>query len=435
MTDIFLSMTRKKLYDAIWEYSVMGVSKEFELNYPKLLESCKKSDIPVPPSGYWMKLAAQKEVSHLKQELQGDFEEIIRLIKKSNVHEINSTINRNEKNQVEQQNSKIQEKEDKSCNKFDDSKLIFLNQLEQNKVLNYVNRIQINENKRLHPKLISYKKSVSSWKKQKKQSENNYYSSYGQKREIPQFISEISNESFPRMLKILDAIFVAIEALGGKIYSDLSMKIRTDIVKIEFFEAKDKFKHELTKNEAKELVEYNDAKKAGHYAYKPRIKKYDYKFNGKLKIRFGERHYISDSKNEILENQLGIILITLYEKSEENRIKREKQELEQRIRQEKAKRAEEKRQAIQNEKELTQALVNQSEDYQIACQIRNFISAMVLQNKHKPEEEWISWANNKADWFDPTISMEDNLLGKRNHKLSKEEKELLKKFERRNWFD
>ena len=59
------------------------------------------------------------------------------------------------------------------------------------------------------------------------------------------------------------------------------------------------------------------------WASKPQIRKYDKVYNGKLRIVFGERSYIRDNDSEKLEDRLGDILVTLYEKAEENRIARE----------------------------------------------------------------------------------------------------------------
>ena len=35
---------------------------------------------------------------------------------------------------------------------------------------------------------------------------------------------------------------------------------------------------------------------------------------------------------------------------------------------------------------------------------------------------WASWARAKADWYDPTIAKEDELLGKREHEKNQESK-------------
>ena len=37
--------------------------------------------------------------------------------------------------------------------------------------------------------------------------------------------------------------------------------------------------------------------------------------------------------------------------------------------------------------------------------------------------EWINWAQRKADWYDPTVALEDDYLGKRDHGKSNEEKD------------
>lgn len=58
-----ITMTRKQLYDEIWEISVTGISKKYNCVYTELLKICKEKDIPVPPSGYWTKLSFNKPVT------------------------------------------------------------------------------------------------------------------------------------------------------------------------------------------------------------------------------------------------------------------------------------------------------------------------------------------------------------------------------------
>ena len=139
-------------------------------------------------------------------------------------------------------------------------------------------------------------------------------------------------------------------------------------------------------------------------------------------------------EKEKLENRLGDILISLYEKSEENRIDRERREEEQRIREEEARKQEELRKRKETEIEHTKSLVNKAEDYRIALEIRAYIDGMVKNVNSEATSEWIEWARQKADWFDPTIAREDEYLGKRNHEKDKEDKELDKMLVRRSWF-
>ncbi|MDT3425165.1 hypothetical protein J2Z22_000678 [Paenibacillus forsythiae] len=51
-----IEMTRKQLYDEIWEMSVTGVAKKYNLPYAHLMKQIKEASIPIPPSGYWTKL-------------------------------------------------------------------------------------------------------------------------------------------------------------------------------------------------------------------------------------------------------------------------------------------------------------------------------------------------------------------------------------------
>ena len=58
-------ITREQLYNEIWEISVTGVAKKYNADYNDLLKLCKEADIPVPPSGYWVKLKFGKTVEQL----------------------------------------------------------------------------------------------------------------------------------------------------------------------------------------------------------------------------------------------------------------------------------------------------------------------------------------------------------------------------------
>lgn len=123
-------------------------------------------------------------------------------------------------------------------------------------------------------------------------------------------------------------------------------------------------------------MKYEDEIKRHSWALKPQIRQYDYIYNGRIRIVFGEKSYIRDSEKEKLEDCLGNILISLYEKSEENRIVRERREEEQRKREEEASGQEEIRKRKENEIRLTKELANKAEDYRIASEIRACIKAI-----------------------------------------------------------
>ena len=142
-----------------------------------------------------------------------------------------------------------------------------------------------------------------------------------------------------------------------------------------------------------------------------------------MKITCGDRKYIRETDKIKLEDKLGDIIIKLYEQSEE--IKNERLEREKIAR--KRREEEERKEKIRNDKnsevQKIKELINCAEDYKIACEIRNYIDAVSKKELLTDEiKEWIKWANKKANWFDPTIDGEYEILGKIEHTKSMEDK-------------
>lgn len=83
---------------------------------------------------------------------------------------------------------------------------------------------------------------------------------------------------------------------------------------------------------------------------------------------------------------------------------------------------EEKKKRYNAEVVKTQALLNQAEDYDVACKIRTMVAA--AEKRGNANAEWIAWASTKADWYDPLVAMKDAVFGRRNHRESAEKKAL-----------
>lgn len=409
----YVEMTRKQLYDEIWELSVSGVADKYHLVYTKLIVTCKQENIPYPSSGYWTKKNMGKDVSDEVAELTGSPDKIISLIK------------RNEIDRVIQKKDRISIKKEYSEPKYDNNILSFLHDEKRMDVLKMASSLEINDKSRLHSALIQYKKRITEYNKRLKEAQSKaYYNPRVHKpADEPSFFKEVSDDGMKRSIAILDVLFKAVEKLGGSVNDDLSMNIRSDTVRIRVAEGQNQVAHELTKEEAKALVKYKDEVKRYSWASKPQIRKYDRIYNGRLRIVFGERRYIRDGETEKLEDRLGDILIVLYEKSEELRIERERREEEARRRAEEERIKEEKRERRRQEAKKTISLQHEAEDYRIAMDIRGYVQAMIDAENEKASPEWIAWANRKADWFDPSIAYQDDLLGTREHQDSMEDKE------------
>ena len=83
-------MSRKELYNHVWEKPVSHLAKENGLNYGRLLCTLKENDIPYPSSGYWTKVSLKKEVSFEKKPLPGDPDSAVTLALAGSVAERNT---------------------------------------------------------------------------------------------------------------------------------------------------------------------------------------------------------------------------------------------------------------------------------------------------------------------------------------------------------
>lgn len=405
MNSLSMKFERSKLYDEIWEISLTGVAKKYGLNYTKLVQACKENDIPYPSSAYWT-----------KKNMGLDFSNDIIELPESEVKEIEIPF----KSSGALIDNKISDK-DKFVIEF--NLLSFLSDEERRKIAEVIYDLNIDNYKKNHKVITEYKNKKKEERREERKA--NYFNPYYNIHNYVEkgYFENISKFEKDRCMKILSAIYYAIEELGGEVNKDFSLTIRDEHVELEIEELKDQAKHELTKEEAKQLSEYEDRKKVFTYASKPNIKKYDYVYNGKLKITCGNRKYIRETDKVKLEDKLGDIIIKLYEQSEEVKIERLAREERERIYQEEEERKERIRNTKKNEAQKVKQLINLAEDYRIACEIRNYINAISSQdNLSSKMKDWIKWANKKADWFDPIIDREDEILGKREHEESLENK-------------
>lgn len=445
-------LPRQELYNEIWEISVTGVAKKYNVPYAELLKLCKESDIPIPPSGYWTKLKFGKPVSKtplpdsLIKEVTLPLSSTKKFIKHPPV-QIKATSDQKVLNQDGEsdkqsvvETSTILLAPETKAKTFVDGKqsirisesLSFLSEEEREKVFLAAEGIKIpDENSKIHKKVNAYKSVIKEWNKKdtKSQLAQRGYKNFSVR---PPFLAGvISSESLTRVFKVLDALFREIENLGGIINDDLSLLIRNEHVSIEIVEAQDEIKHEITKQEAQALIAYEDAKRHRSWATEPKIRKYDYVFNGRLRVTIRKGKYFRDTDNSKIESRLGDMLIELYEESEMVRTEREEREEAARKREEEARLKEERRNLYNKEVEKTIEMENKALDYEMACRIRAYINAVQNAFNESDDKEdvsaWIDWAKKKADWYDPIIARKDELLGRRAHGESEEQKGLNKR--------
>lgn len=249
-------MSRQQLYDEIWKMSVSGVAKKYNLNYGQLIATCKRENIPFPPSGYWTKLNLGKDVSgevvKLPESEKTDIELLLNGIRVARIKKAKSVKGKENPKQEsiaekKEETQKFEIKQSENANLVTDEDtynqtLLFLKEEERRKVIDKALSLEASAGGRLHPVLVQYKQSIETYNKQVKEAQKReYYNPHRHNPKTkPEFISDVSDGGMKRIIAILDVIFKAIEALGGHVDSDLSMKIKNDYVRVRFAEGQDK---------------------------------------------------------------------------------------------------------------------------------------------------------------------------------------------------
>ncbi len=154
---------------------------------------------------------------------------------------------------------------------------------------------------------------------------------------------------------------------------------------------------------------------------------YEYNPKGELVFMFKtsmDYNYceISDGKKKFLEDKVQTIFKKICDKVESVKIENKKRE-EDRIKYEIQRKKEESIKEIHDE-ELTkmQALLKEIKLFEIAEKIRKYANA--LQQATNEEKEYCQWVNKKADWLDPNINYNDDILNDGDkYKLIEDNKE------------
>lgn len=385
---------RETLYKEVWMVSVTEVAKRYGVSDVAIRKVCQSLDIPTPPVGYWAKLRAGKTVTPIPLPISS------KPAKKSGVR--TGT---------------------KYTPQIEKETLAFLNEEERTVVLSIATQIRIpNENAKMHPTIVAHRKAVMEWKKKRKKQEAIGFNRRAM--DTPFFLADtVSEETLPRVLHIIDALIKAMEPLGCSLTSELKFIVNGETVSVSVSEAQDEIKHIPTKEENMQLLKYEEDKRRSSWASKPKIRKYDHFYNGRISFSVYSAKNFRDCKSYVIEDHLGDIMIAFYEASDILRQEREAREEAERKRQEEERRKEERRHRFNAEVDQTLTLENLSEDYDTACKIRRYIAAVEAYGNLDPKSmKWVEWAKAKADWYDPTIAKEDEFFGKRDHEKNAEQK-------------
>ena len=352
---------RETLYKEVWEAPITEIAKRYGVSDVAIHKVCKALDIPKPSRGYWAKLRAGKSVT-IKPLPKNDA-----VTQKTGVRTGSNSQRRTDKETLE-----------------------FLSEEERELILAIASQASLpSKGTRKHPKINSHHQVIADWRKEEHNSERR-----GRGRTpAPTLAESVSDDTIHRVYRIIEALTRALEPLGCSLTDDLNFLVNGETVILSFSESTDKVPHVPTKEENMKLLKYEEDRKRYSWASKPQIRKYDYIFNGRLKVVIDGKRSFRDCQSYVLEDRLGDIMIELYEAAESIKKAREAREDAERSYQEELRRKEEWRQRYNLEVDRTLALTNLAEDYDTASKIRRYIA--VLEQTKKSDEkmiEWIEWA-------------------------------------------
>jgi hypothetical protein len=394
---------REKLYEEIWSKPVVDVAEQYGVSDVTIVKVCKSLEVPVPPRGYWAKIRS------------GDI-----IPRPSLKPTKGKTVKVGPKTHEGQKPTQVHIKFER---------LAFLEEDEKKAVLDAAEQISLSDaNRPFHKNIISYRSTIKQWNKDDRKPDGSSKNPRSYSNSPPFLAGVISEDTLPRVFRLLDTLFRQIESMGGSINSNLTLNIRNELVSLSIYEEQDQVLHVMTKKEARDLLIYEDAKKHHSWASQPQIRKYDYVFNGRLVIEIRRGRYFRDKDSVKIESRLGEMLVDLYEESEVVRSERVEREEAVRKRKEEDRLKEERRQRYNQEVERTIALENEASDFAIACRIRSYVRAVEEgidpSEMNEKTRTWIEWASKKADWYDPTVARDDEIFGVREHEKNADQKSL-----------
>lgn len=357
-----VELTRQELYDLVWSKPMSKLALEYNISDNGLRKICKKHEIPLPLLGHWQKIQYNKKVKIIP--LSKDFKGEDSIILNKGGTKENEEITNFHKLLKEITN---------------DTKLSF----------NVPDRISNPD------KLITEAKN--NFEFQKKQE----YSIYrGLIRTTSGYLNiNVAPKNISRALRIMDKIIKLLKLRGHNVI----VKGDTTYAIVKGEEIKIRCREKLKKN----------IKQQENYSWNYT----EYFASDVLSFiidEYPEKEFY-DTNNQILEEQLPKILTKLELVSEKLKTQREEREIwnEEYRKKREAEEAIKKRHA--NEIENFRNLLENSERWKKATDLRNFIKELesnaIKENKLSEElSNWIKWSNDKADWFDPLVNKNDDLL-------------------------
>jgi hypothetical protein len=359
-----ITFTRQELYDLVWSTPMTTLTLKYNVSFHKLRSTCVKMNIPLPDYGHWMRIQHNKPV-HIK-ELQDDYtgEDFATITLKDDTDQITPNKTEDRKNLRNKILSDKKLSTNVSSKLRNPDKLIVaaLNDLNSNKHPDYSTGLITTSGKILDitvaPKNIG--RAL---------------------RFMNTFIKLLRDRGHD--VKITENGTCPI-VFGEEIIICLQEKLRIE-------ESMNSYGWNSRKYFPSDILTFRMWK--------------TFRFNQK----------VWGTGIQVIEDLLPDILVRLEMLAKKEIEERKRREVEHKIWREKHRIEEEKKERIENEYKQFKKLFRQANLLHKANILRGYVKAVethAIQNGDMSGElkDWIGWATNKIDWFDPLITKEDPVL-------------------------
>lgn len=387
---------REALYNEVWTDPVTTVAKRYNMSDNGLRKHCKRLWIPLPPNGYWAKLkAGQKVTKPILSKVTGDLKKYVRNYVIKYVENLETLTESELTIDIDFSLLKEETREfiKKKCS---------LTQVK-------------GQLRNPSPEITKHKEEVIYRKKRDKALKQasfntNYYANIKSKyREneamLPLYVSD---SNMNRAYRIIDTLIDTLEDMEG--YIRVLLDSGKDAAY--FGIMRSVFYFELKEYKRKKSVSLDDTEELPHMVLLMLGKSW---FGDSVQFRMEYK----ENDTERLETQVGKIIYDMFVAANKIRVADELDERESKRNREEHERERRLEQMRKGELEELKLLEQAASDWGKAQKIREFaadmelkINVLVEDKKREKLIRWLKWARDKAEWIDPLLDKEDQLLGK-----------------------
>jgi hypothetical protein len=363
MSENIKIVSREELYNLVWSKPLTTLSKEYAYSDNGLRKICIKHNIPLPKSGYWSKLKFNKKVKKEQLPKGDDTVKIELYIRKEGQESINHP--NSERAKIKQE-------------------------IESNKELSF----------KVPDRLSNpHKYILATQVYHKELKERDRTRDWNKKLDSTNALSvNVSDKIYSRALRFMDTLLKLMEKRGH------TVKISSHSTIIVFEQ-----RYHLRLTEKNKRV-----KRETNYSWD----EHDLEPTGILSLKIDRTYPLkewSDTKTKPLEDKLADILAWIELRAKEdkeheiaNKIWHEKQEI---LRQKKEELQKKKVEELSKFESLFHTATRWHKSQYIRSFIKEFQDFARKNNTLNEEnKQWIEWAKEKADWYDPFIEKEIKLL-------------------------